>query len=97
VPPRQPILRLPGRTVVLSEGTVVTSEHLRRDRSLDEPVALVEAHPDRPGSVVLRNLSSLTWSVAPEAEMPKSVAPSQRLGVRPMRIDFGDVGAEIAG
>jgi eukaryotic-like serine/threonine-protein kinase len=97
VPSRQPILRLPGRTVVLSEGTLITSEHLRRDRSLDEPVALVEAHPDRPGSVVLRNLSSVTWSVAPEAETPKSVAPSQRLGVRPMRIDFGEVGAEIAG
>jgi DNA-binding helix-hairpin-helix protein with protein kinase domain len=95
VPPPQPVLRLPGRTVVLAAGTVITSEHLQRDRALDEPVAVVEPHPDRPGSVVLRNVSQLTWSVEPEAEEAKTVAPSQRLGVRPMRIGFGPTQAEI--
>ena len=58
VPPPQPLLRLPGRTVVLSEGAVITSDHLRRDRAYDESVAVVEAHPSQPGAVVLRNLSS---------------------------------------
>ena len=32
VPPTPALLRLPGRTVVLSEGVVITADHLRRDR-----------------------------------------------------------------
>jgi DNA-binding helix-hairpin-helix protein with protein kinase domain len=96
IPSAQPLLRLPGRTVVLSEGAVITSDHLRRDRAYDESLAVVEAHPDRSGSVVLRNLSGTTWTVEPEAEEAKLVAPTQRLGVRPMSIDFGPVKARIA-
>jgi eukaryotic-like serine/threonine-protein kinase len=96
VPAAQPLLRLPGRTVVLSEGAVITSDHLRRDRAYDESVAVVEAHPSEPGAVVLRNLSGATWTVEPEAEEAKLVAPTQRLGVRPMSIDFGAVKAQIA-
>jgi eukaryotic-like serine/threonine-protein kinase len=96
VPPAPPLLRLPGRTVVLAEGAVITSDHLRRDRAYDESVAVVEAHPSQPGAVVLRNLSSVTWTVEPVGEEAKSVLPSQRLGVRPMRIDFGSAEAQIA-
>jgi eukaryotic-like serine/threonine-protein kinase len=96
IPGAQPLLHLPGRTVVLSEGAVITSDHLRRDRAYDESVAVVEAHPSQPGAVVLRNLSGATWTVEPEAEEAKLVAPSQRLGVRPMSIDFGAVKAQIA-
>lgn len=95
IPPAPAVLRLPGRTVVLSEGAVITSDHLRRDRSYDDSVAVVEAHPNQPGALVLRNLSNRTWSVEPEREDPKTVGPSQRLGVRPMRIDFGPVEARI--
>jgi len=96
IPPAPPLLRLPGRTVVLAEGAVITSDHLRRDRAYDESVAVVEAHPSQPGAVVLRNLSSVTWTVEPVGEEAKSVLPSQRLGVRPMRIDFGSAEAQIA-
>jgi hypothetical protein len=39
--------------------------------------------------VVLRNLTDKTWTVLPDGEQPKRVAPSQRLGVRPLHIDFG--------
>jgi DNA-binding helix-hairpin-helix protein with protein kinase domain len=85
----QAVLRIQGGTVVLSEGTVISSHHLRRNRVYDERVAIVEAHPDQPGRLVLRNLSTTTWSVTPEHEETKTVAPSQRLGVRPMDIDFG--------
>ena len=38
---------------------------------------------------VLRNLTDRTWTVVPDGEEPQRVAPNQRLGVRPMRIDFG--------
>jgi hypothetical protein len=81
--------------VVLAEGAVITSDHLRRDRAYDDWVAVVEAHPSQPGALVLRNLSAGTWSVTPEREEAKTVAPSQRLAVRPMRIDFGPVKAQI--
>jgi len=58
-------------------------------------VAVVEAHPTLTGGLVLRNVSSQPWSVRPEHEQLKTVAPAQRLGVRPMRIDFGAVEATI--
>ncbi len=92
VPPR---LELPGGTLVLSDGAVLTSHHLRRDRGYRKTCAVVEQHPGRPGRVVLRNLTDKTWTVAPEGEQPKRVAPSVRLGVRPMLIDFGDVQGRI--
>jgi eukaryotic-like serine/threonine-protein kinase len=92
VPPR---LEMPGGTLVLSEGATVTSHHLYRDRGYRQTQAMVEAHPGRPGRVVLRNLTDKTWTVAPEGEAPRRVAPSMRLGVRPMTIDFGGVQGRI--
>jgi len=56
---------------------------------------VVEPHPGRPGRVVLRNLTDRTWVVGPDGEEPKRVAPSQRLGVRPLYIDFGAVKGQI--
>jgi eukaryotic-like serine/threonine-protein kinase len=85
VPPR---LKLHGNVLVLSEGAVVTSHHLNRDRDHRTACAVVEPHPGRPGRVVLRNLTSKTWIVIPDGEEPKEVAPSQRLGVRPLVITF---------
>jgi serine/threonine protein kinase len=92
VPPRA---ELPGGTLVLSDGAVLTSHHLRRDRGYRTTCAVVEQHPGRPGRVVLRNMTGQTWTVAPEGEQPKRVAPSVRLGVRPMLIDFGGVQGRI--
>ena len=88
-------LKVPGSLLVLSEGAVVTSHHLDRDRDYRTACAVVEPHPGRPGQVVLRNLTDKTWTVVPEGEEPKRVAPSQRLGVRPLRIDFGSVKGQI--
>jgi hypothetical protein len=45
--------------------------------------------------VVLRNLTDRIWTVVPDGEEPKRVAPSQRLGVRPLDIDFGQVAGRI--
>jgi hypothetical protein len=45
--------------------------------------------------VVLRNLTEVAWTVVPDGEGPKRVAPGQRLGVRPMRIDFGPARGQI--
>jgi DNA-binding helix-hairpin-helix protein with protein kinase domain len=81
-------LKLPGSVLVLSEGAVVTSHHLSRDRDHRTACAVVEPHPGRPGRVVLRNLTDKTWIVVPRGEETKRVAPSQRLGVRPLLIDF---------
>jgi eukaryotic-like serine/threonine-protein kinase len=66
----------------------VTSHHLNRDRDHRTACAVVEPHPGRPGRVVLRNLTDKTWIVVPRGEETKRVAPSQRLGVRPLLIDF---------
>ena len=43
----------------------------------------------------VRNLTDRTWTVVPDGEEPKRVAPDQRLGVRPMRIDFGPARGQI--
>jgi eukaryotic-like serine/threonine-protein kinase len=86
-----PTLKAPGGTLVLSEGAIVSSHHLYRDRDYRSACASVEQHPGRPGRVVLRNLTDMTWTVAPDGEEPKRVVPSQRLAVRPMHIDFGQV------
>ena len=88
-------LKIPGSLLVLSEGAVLTSHHLNRDRDYGTACAVVEPHPGRPGRVVLRNLTDRTWVVGPDGEEPKRVAPSQRLGVRPLYIDFGAVKGQI--
>jgi hypothetical protein len=97
VPPRPPVLQLPGGTVVLSEGGAVTSHHLRRDRDYDTIVGAVEAHPSLPGQVVLRNVGKQAWTMKPEGEPPKRVEPARRLAVRAMTIDFGSVRGRILG
>jgi eukaryotic-like serine/threonine-protein kinase len=88
-------LRLRGSLLVLSEGAVLTSHHLNRDRDHRTACAVVEPHPRQPGQVVLRNLSGRPWTVVPDGETPKRVVPDQRLGVRPMRIDFGPARGQI--
>lgn len=91
--PAPPRLKVPGGMLVLAEGAVVTSHHLNRDHDRRTACAVVEPHRGRPGRVVLRNLTDKTWTVVPEGEGPKRVAPNQRLGVRPMRIDFDPAGS----
>jgi DNA-binding helix-hairpin-helix protein with protein kinase domain len=93
--PAPQTLTVPGGTLVLSEGAAVSSHHLYRDRQYGTVCASVEAHPGRPGRVVLRNLTDKTWTMVADGEEPKRVAPSQRLGVRPMQIDFGTVRGRI--
>jgi DNA-binding helix-hairpin-helix protein with protein kinase domain len=96
VPPPVPLkLKLPGSLLVLSEGATVTSHHLHRDHDYRTACAVVEPHPGRPGRVVLRNLTDKVWTVVPDGEEPKRVGPSQRLGVRPLRIDFGSARGQI--
>ncbi len=88
VPPEPAILDVNGNNLVLCEGAAITNHHLTRDRDYRGIAGVVEAHPQQPGRLVLRNLSQRTWSVVPDGEEPKSVAPGQRLGVREMTIDF---------
>ncbi|HUN32026.1 MAG TPA: hypothetical protein VMU95_08390 [Trebonia sp.] len=91
-PPR---LQAPGGTLVLSDGARVTPHHLFRDRDHRTTLATVSPHPAEPGRLVMRNLTSEAWTVAPDGEPPKPVHPGQRLAVRPMHIDFGGVTARI--
>ena len=88
-------LKVRGSLLVLSEGAVLTSHHLNRDRDYRTACAVVEPGPRPSGRVVLRNLTDRTWTVVPDGEEPKRVAPNQRLGVRPMRIDFGPARGQV--
>ncbi|HEX5297108.1 MAG TPA: hypothetical protein VFW50_08985, partial [Streptosporangiaceae bacterium] len=88
-------LRLRGSLLVLSEGAVLTSHHLNRDRDYRKVCAVVEPGPRQPGRAVLRNLTGRTWTVLPDGEEAKRVVPNQRLGIRPMRIDFGPARGQI--
>jgi eukaryotic-like serine/threonine-protein kinase len=95
VPPRPLVLQLPGGSVVLSDGAAITAHHLRRNRDYETVVAAVEAHPARPGQVVLRNASTWAWTMRPDGEGAKTVAPGRRLAARAMTIDFGSVRGRI--
>lgn len=88
-------LSLPGGTLVLTEGALVTRHHLYRDRDYRTVQAAVEPHPSRAGDLVLRNLTRTPWRVMPDGEEPKTVAPGQRLAVRPMEIDFDGIHGRI--
>jgi eukaryotic-like serine/threonine-protein kinase len=95
VPARPPLLQLPGGTVVLSDGACITSHHLHRDRNHDTVIGTVEAHPAKPGEVVLRNVGPEDWIMTPEGEPAITVPSKRRLGVRTMVIDFGSVKGQI--
>ncbi|MBV9205766.1 MAG: hypothetical protein JO037_10285 [Actinobacteria bacterium] len=92
VPPR---LHLPGGTLVLTEGAVVTRHHIYRDRDYRTAQGVLEPHPRRAGHLVLRNVTQEPWQVMPHGEDAKTVAPGQRLAVRPMEIDFHGVRGRI--
>ncbi len=97
LPPKPPVLELPGGSVVLSEGATITGHHLRRDRDYGTVVAVVEAHPASPGQVVLRNVGTRAWTMRPDGESAKTVEPGRRLAVRAMTIDFGSARGRILG
>lgn len=88
VPPRPGLLELPSCTVVLSEGATITPHHVKLSRDHDTAIAVVEAHPARPGELVLKNVSEQPWTMTPDGEPSKVVEPGRRLGIRPMTIDF---------
>ena len=58
--------------------------------------AAVEAHPTKPGEVVLRNVGPDNWAMMPEGESAIAVPSKRRLGVRTMVIDFGSVQGRIS-
>jgi DNA-binding helix-hairpin-helix protein with protein kinase domain len=93
--PAPSTLTAPGGTLVLSEGATVSRHHLYRDHQYRTACATVEPYPGRPGHVIMRNLTDQMWTVFADGEEPKRVAPNQRLGVRPMQIDFGTVRGRI--
>jgi hypothetical protein len=93
-PAFQSLAELLGRT--RSPPFRVTSHHLHRDRNHVTVVGLVEAHPTKPGEVVLRNVGPDNWVMMPEGESAIAVPSKRRLGVRTMVIDFGSVQGRIS-
>jgi eukaryotic-like serine/threonine-protein kinase len=92
---RPHLLEVAGRIVVLCEGTLIRSDRSGIERSGGGTLGQVEGHPEEPGSIVVRNLSSSVWTVKPDDEPAKTVVPTQRLRVRPMTVDFGEVQGRI--
>jgi DNA-binding helix-hairpin-helix protein with protein kinase domain len=89
--PDPPILMdLPGGSVVLCKGALIATYHLDKRSSDDEAIGGVEIPNDTSlYPLAIRNLSSKTWTIHPDGESSKSVEPGQRVGVRPMTLDFG--------
>jgi DNA-binding helix-hairpin-helix protein with protein kinase domain len=89
--PNPPVkLEMAGGTVVLCEGATISAFHLDKKGSHEEIVGRVEIPRNTSvHTMTIRNLSSKTWTVVPEGEDSKSVEPEQRLGVRPMTLNFG--------
>ncbi len=78
-------------TVRLIDGR---TGRIRRCRKLASAGPRGDLGPPWP-TISFRNLTDRTWTVVPDGEEPKRVAPNQRLGVRPMRIDFGPARGRI--
>jgi eukaryotic-like serine/threonine-protein kinase len=97
IPPRPMLLELPGSAIVMCQGATITPHHLSRNRDLDSVVGVVENHPAHPRELVLRNVSSTSWTMEPPGEVAKTVDPQRRLGIRPMTIDFGTAHGKIVG
>ena len=95
VPPRPQLLTLPGATLVLAQGAVITAHHVSRNRDYDTVIGVVENHPFQPGELVVRNVGARPWTMTPVGETAKIVEPDRRLGVRPMSIDFGSARGKI--
>ncbi len=95
VPPAPLLLDVRNQSLVLAPGAGVSAALLRRDRPWDSVVAAVEAHPSEKGQVVLRNLSTESWTVELPGEEVREVAPGQRLRARPLAVDFGGVRGTI--
>jgi hypothetical protein len=95
VPPPPPLLTVPGHTVVLTDGAVLTGRHLKQPRAAGQVLAAAETDPRYPGAVMLRNLTDRAWIVEPVGEEKKQVRPRQRLLVRPMIMELAGVRAEI--
>jgi hypothetical protein len=89
VPRLPPILEVGGHAIVLSDGAVVTSHHLRKDRRYEVVEASVESHPVAGQGWTLRNLGDKPWTITPLGEDPKAVPPGKRMAIRPMWVDFG--------
>jgi DNA-binding helix-hairpin-helix protein with protein kinase domain len=95
VPPPPAVLTVPGHTVVLADGAVLTGRHLRQPRAARQVLAAAETDPRYPGAVMLRNLTDRVWTVEPAGEEKKQVKPRQRLLVRPMIMELAGIRAEI--
>jgi eukaryotic-like serine/threonine-protein kinase len=95
LPPVPMILALRRSTIVLAPGATVCGHHLANDRDFRGLKAVVEPHPHDRHRVVMRNLSAEDWVVRPVGEEEKLVQPGQRLAVRPMEIELGQVGGTI--
>jgi hypothetical protein len=72
------------------------NRNLHRDRKHDIVIGMVEAHPTKPGEVVLRNVGPDNWVMTPEGESAITVPSTRRLGVRTMVIDFGSAKGRIS-
>ena len=91
VPPDPQLLEIPGHLVALTEGATLSSGHLQRDRDYDAVRAVVEPHPARSGELLLHNHSGTAWTVELPGEGTRQVLPGQRIGIRPLRVNFGAV------
>ncbi len=90
IPQLPMFLSLSGGSIALWEGATITSFHLDKRGSHDEVIGRVEIPRNTSvHTLTIRNLSSKAWTVVPQGEESRSVKPDQRLGIRPMTIDFG--------
>jgi hypothetical protein len=95
VPPPPPVLRLPGHTIVLTDGAKICPGHLSVDRDFTRRIAVVEPRSTRPGEVALRNLSETAWTIKAADSKRQSVAPGRRFRIREATIDFGPAHGDI--
>jgi DNA-binding helix-hairpin-helix protein with protein kinase domain len=92
-----PILILGDRALTLEAGRTIGRE-LLDGRGAATPAARVDAHPQRPELLGLRNLTDAAWKVTLSDASAHSVAPGQTVRILPgSTIYFGRQSGVIAG
>ena len=95
VPPPPAVLTVPGHTVVLADGPILTGRHLRQPRAARQVLAAAETDPRYPGAVMLRNLTDTGLDRRARGRRKEAGKPRQRLLVRPMIMELAGIRAEI--
>jgi RsiW-degrading membrane proteinase PrsW (M82 family) len=95
---REPVIRIGAEHVPVSVGTRLLEGQVPRLKAQngDGIVAAIEANPNDPAVLGLKNLSTSSWRVVTDRGETRDIAPGRAIRIaRGMRIDFAGTAADV--